>query len=213
MAPHTTAPSGAGRALRRAAAWLDASPSEVLGLVVLLAGSLALTAVLWFRPAPAGERASVPDVVPTGHALVTVHVTGAVQRPGLVELPEGSRVADAVALAGGLSPDAAPAGLNLARPVADGEQIAVPVVPAPGDTGASGGTPPAASAFRPDGRLDLNLATADDLEKLPGIGPVLAERIIAWRDEHGPFHDAGQLREVPGIGERTFQNLADLVTA
>lgn len=213
MAAHLPPSSTFHRALRSAASWFAASPSEFVGLALLLLGSVTITTLLWFRPLTTVVPEAGPVAVPTGHALVTVHVTGAVARPGLVELAEGSRVADAVALAGGLSPGAEPSGLNLARPVTDGEQILVPSRPQPGEEPQGGGpADPAPSAFRPDGRLDLNLATPADLEELPGIGPVLAERIVAWREEHGPFTETGQLREVPGIGERTFQTLAELVT-
>lgn len=213
MVAHLPPGTGARDALRSAARWFDASPSELAGLTLLLLGSVAVTAVLWFRPPTTPSPEAGPVAVPTGHATVLVHVTGAVAQPGLVELPEGARIADAVALAGGVTADAAASGLNLARPVTDGEQIVVPARPEPGvGTQDGAGTDDATSAFRPDGRLDLNRATAADLEELPGIGPVLAERVIAWREEHGPFTEIGQLREVPGIGERTFQSLAELVT-
>ena len=166
------------------------------------------------RPAAVAPGAAVPDPSATGLVggdTVTVHVAGAVARPGLVRLPVGARVADAVEQAGGLLLDADPAGLNLARPLADGERVDVPRL---GDAaaGPSTGTGDPTPAVDADGRLDLNRATAADLEELPGVGPVLAQRILDWREANGPFTAVGQLREVSGIGERTFQGLAEQVT-
>ena len=141
---------------------------------------------------------------------MTVHVAGAVGTPGLVRLPVGARVADAVDAAGGLLLDADPGPLNLARTVADGERIDVPRVgevalgQGPGGADGDGGV-------RSDGLVDLNRATPSQLEELPGVGPVLASRIVAFRDANGPFTEVGQLREVSGIGEKTFQSLAPLV--
>ena len=154
-----------------------------------------------------GEAATVTGEV-TGE--VTVHVTGAVTTAGVVTLPAGARVADALAAAGGASPDAALERVNLARVLEDGEHVHLPrpdeELPAPVDagTGSSGGT-------LPDGRLDLNRASQDELETLPGIGPAKASAIVEHREANGPFADPGDLRDVPGIGEATFQQLADRV--
>ena len=187
-------------------------------MAILLAGGLTVSALLWFGVS-GSETATVstdpgtaatPAAVPTGGAKIVVHVTGAVRRPGLVELAEGGRVSDAIAEAGGFALGADASALNLARLVADGEQLLVPLV-GNDASHAAGDADAGPAAVRPDGRIDLNRATAADLEQLPGIGPVLAERIISWRDQNGPFTAPGQLREVPGIGERTFQNLVDLV--
>jgi competence protein ComEA len=146
-------------------------------------------------------------------------------------LPAGSRIADALAAAGGARADADLAALNLARPLADGEQV---LVPAPGDPPAVA-APPAASrgtggaavsggtgggaagaagsgARRPDGLLDLNLAGAADLDELPGVGPVLAQRILDHRAAIGRFTSVDELRDVKGIGEATFADLAPQVT-
>lgn len=195
--------------IRRLSTWLDASPAEIVGLSILLLGGIVLT--WWFTTNPGLPAAVVlPEPVQdaTPAADVTVHVAGAVERPGVYALAPGARVAQALEAAGGALTDADLDAVNLARPVADGEQLRVPVRSTPaGDHAAT--TPPGAWS---DGVLDLNRATAAELEELPGIGPVLAERILAWRDEHGPFPDAGALREVPGIGEATFQRLADVVT-
>lgn len=218
---------------RGVAAWLDASPTEVAGLAVLLAGAMAVVGVLWWtgRPVPVATPPSLradhgspltgsagePAGAPTGAATLTVHVAGAVGQPGLVRVPVGARVADVIEAAGGLVLDAEVARLNLAREVVDGERLDVPTL---GEVMADarpggGGAPPAgeddAAAVRADGTLDLNLADVDDLEELPGVGPVLAQRILEWRDANGPFTEVGQLRDVAGIGEKTFQSLAPLV--
>lgn len=147
---------------------------------------------------------------PAGDGQVVVHVAGRVAAPGLYRLPAGARLADAVEAAGGALPDAVLDAVNLARPLADGEQV---YVPGPDDAAAPPGAAEAGSAAqRPDGTIDLNRATAADLEALPGIGPVLAARIVDHRERVGGFTSVGQLRDVPGIGEKTFQSLAPMVS-
>ena len=147
-------------------------------------------------------------------AEVVVHVVGAVHRPGLVRLPAGSRVSDAVAAAGGTTAAARAASVNLARVLVDGEQVVVqsrngpPVVAAPG---AAAGAPPGA-APAPAGPVDLNTATLEALDGLPGIGPVLAQRILDWRTAHGRFSSVDELGEVSGIGEATLADLRPAVT-
>lgn len=179
---------------------------------------------------PAAEGAGTPQ--PTapaegdaaagavGDTPVLVHVSGAVRRPGLLALPAGARVGDAVAAAGGLTEEADGPAINLARVVADGEQVHVPVegeervLPPPGAVdapGAAGPGPAGGEGVDGEGRVDLNLASAAELETLPGIGPTRAAAIVAHRQEHGPFRVPGDLRAVSGIGEATFQNLAPLI--
>jgi len=135
-----------------------------------------------------------------------VHVSGAVRDPGVVTLPDGSRVADAITASGGAMPDARLDRLNLARRIEDGERIHVPRV-------GEDAPPPEAPASRgvlPDGRIDLNAASQAELETLPGVGPARAKAIIAEREVR-PFRTPGDLRRVPGIGEATFQRLAPSV--
>ncbi len=176
-----------------------------------------------------------------GAAPLLVHVDGAVQRPGVVELPPGARVGDAVQAAGGATDEADTRLVNLARPLTDGELVVVPrpgeQVAAPGAVGAApgaaspgdgaagdgapgAGTPGAGApagaagpgASTSGGLVDVNTADAATLDELPGIGPVLAERIVAWREESGPFAAVDDLTAVSGIGPAVLSDIRDLVT-
>lgn len=172
--------------------------------MLLLVGLGCAVLVSALAPRGSGEVLAAPTPVVTGMAgdVILVHVLGAVVSPGLYELREGDRVVDAVAAAGGFADDAEQGGVNLARLVADGEQLAVPVIgqePAPGE--------PAA-----DGRVNLNTADEAALETLPRVGPALAARIIQWREANGGFTAVEDLMSVSGIGEKTFEGLKDLVT-
>lgn len=157
-------------------------------------------------------------------AEVVVHVVGQVRKPGVVHLPGGARVADALSAAGGAAKGADLAALNLARPVSDGEQV---YVPKPGETlpappGAQGGTPPGAGtgaggtgpggSGTGTGQVNLNTADLAELDSLPGVGPVLAQRILDWRAEHGRFSSVDELGEVSGIGEKLLARLKPKVT-
>ncbi len=153
----------------------------------------------------AGPTASALAGAPVEAGLY-VHVAGAVREAGLYRLEVGDRVADAIALAGGFADDAARDGVNLARPVSDGEQIVVPVVGA-----APSGAPVAGTTTAGDGLIDLNTATREQLDTLPRVGPAMADRIIAWRDENGRFTSVEDLLSVPGIGDKMLAGLRDLV--
>jgi competence protein ComEA len=190
-----------------------------------VAAALALTTWTWLdrpqvEPAPepvpvsSSESPAAAPPVPAGRtteapASVVVSVVGLVARPGLVTLPAGARVADAVEAAGGLLPEADPASVNQAAVVTDGQQIAVGV---PGAPPAAGGGPPDSGPAGSGGPVDLNTATVAELDALPGIGPVLAQRIVDHRTEVGPFGSVEDLDDVPGIGPTTAADLADLVT-
>jgi competence protein ComEA len=144
--------------------------------------------------------------------VVLVHVVGAVHDPGVVRVSAGARVLDAVEAAGGALRKAQLALVNLARPVVDGEQIRIPVrgetvPPGPASSGAVAGPSPAGSS-----PLDLNTADATALEALPGVGPVLAGRIVQWRTGNGRFTSVDELAEVQGIGERLLEGLRSLVS-
>lgn len=151
-----------------------------------------------------------------GGARVIVDVGGKVRRPGVLTLPAGSRVADALRAAGGARPDADLTGLNRARVLFDGEHVLVglPGMPAGGPGLGSGGGPGpggGAGGGGPGVPLSLNTATVEQLDTLPGVGPVLARHIVDHRAEHGGFRSVGELREVNGIGERRFAELERLV--
>jgi competence protein ComEA len=139
---------------------------------------------------------------------VTVDVAGKVRRPGIVVLPAGSRVVDALDAAGGARPGVDLTSLNLARLLVDGEQVLVGLPVPAGVVGSA-----VASAAPADGApVDLNTATAAELETLPEVGPVTAEAILAWRTEHGGFTAVEELLEVDGIGEATLATIAPHVT-
>jgi len=200
------------------------SSALVLGVRVALARSSA-------QPTPIAAAAHGPPVglvsrtVPAAFAtkgvsgpttaagFLLVHVVGQVRHPGVVRLAPGSRVLDAVQAAGGASPSADLNHLNLARAVVDGEQIVVPKpgenVPAAGLPGAAGVGPTSAGAG--GGLVDLNTADAAALDSLPGVGPVIAQRILDWRTEHGRFTSVDELGEVSGIGDKLMAQIAPKV--
>ena len=153
----------------------------------------------WWQ-SPAAEQAPDLALVSTTAPApeLVVNVIGEVATPGLVTVTSGARVADAVRLAGGLKPGADLHDLNLARKLTDGEQIAV-------------GIPPPAGPAATQSKLHLNSATASELDALPGVGPVTAQRIVDHRTRKGPFASVDQLREVEGIGDSKLAKLADLV--
>lgn len=184
--------------------------------------------------APSGQKAEVAAGAassPAGSAAggaagrtpapYQVHVAGAVQNPGVHTVLRGARVADAIAAAGGASEDGRPDLLNLAAPVMDGEKIYVPSakdLQHPGASAGSGAGGAAALAWTPPAwggtaaKVNINQAGAEALERLPGIGPSMAQRIIQHRQSRGPFRRVEDLKQVPGIGESKFADLKDLVT-
>ena len=161
-----------------------------------------------------GGSGSGDDPAVRGRGELYVHVSGAVHSAGVYRLGAGARVVDAVAAAGGLRGDADPGAVNLARPLSDGEQLVLPTMEeaqaareAAGPGNAGGGT----GALAADGRLNLNTATTEQLDGLPRIGPAMAQRIVQWREANGRFTSVEDLLAVPGIGERTLENLRALV--
>ena len=192
----------------------------MLAAVVVLGAVIAGFGVWRSRPVAEPVPAALATVATVADASTSaateelvVSVAGLVARPGLVRLPPGARVADAVTAAGGPLPGTDLTGFNLARRLTDGEHVVVgPVAPAAGaaPAGSAGsGAPPAGSGAK----IDLNIATLADLDTLPGVGPVTAQRILDWRSQHGRFTSVDQLREIEGIGETRFARLKDLVTA
>jgi competence protein ComEA len=158
-----------------------------------------------------GRSAASPAVgeVAATSATVVVSVVGQVARPGLVTVSAGARVADAITAAGGLLPTADPASVNLAAVLSDGQQVAVGV---PGAAVVATAAAGAASGASGQGPVNLNTATATDLDALPGIGPVLAQRIVDYRSEQGRFTSVDQLDDVPGIGPTLYSRLSGSVT-
>ncbi|GAA1543375.1 hypothetical protein GCM10009678_27500 [Actinomadura kijaniata] len=209
----------------------DLDPGVGGARVLVIVGVIAVLAAggyLWLArptpepvPAPATAfptpAAALPSAAtPSSRAAeIVVHVFGKVRTPGIVTLPAGSRVSDAIGAAGGARPGAGTGALNLARKVQDGEQIAVGVPPP--DPRAAGSAPAAPAEGGPGttpsngGPLDLNTATAAQLDALPGVGPVLAQRIVDYRTQNGGFRSVDQLQEVTGIGAKRFTELKAMV--
>ncbi|NGO84503.1 ComEA family DNA-binding protein [Streptomyces rhizosphaericola] len=163
-------------------------------------------------PRPVAGAPPSPPPEPPGE--IVVDVAGKVHRPGVQRLPAGSRVADALRAAGGVRAGADVTGLNRARVLMDGEQVRVGLPQAPVDQAAPGVTGGAAGASGPSGPaapLSLSTATKEQLETLPGVGPVLAQHIIDHRTESGGFRSVDELRQVSGIGDRRFADLRPLV--
>jgi competence protein ComEA len=200
-------------------------PAQLAVVALLVAVGLAVTAwwVVTSDPAPVDDLAAAPvgaaSTVPlldeaqpatasAAPATVTVDVAGKVRRPGITVLDSGARVVDALEAAGGVRGGVDVAGLNLARVLVDGEQILVGVPPVPG-VAASAPTP---SGGPPAVLVNLNTADATQLDSLPEVGPVTAESILSWREEHGGFASVDELLEVDGIGEATLARIAPHVT-
>lgn len=183
---------------------VDARRLVMIGVALAAAGALLAPHVLHrgaARPIPVLRAATHAHVSAPSRQLV-VDVAGAVRRPGLYHLATGTRIADAVAAAGGATAKADVTLVNLAAPLADGEQV---LVPARGVAAAAGGAP------SPTAPLDLNTASADELDALPGVGPATAQRIIDYRQAHGPFRSIAELEGVPGIGPSKLAQLKGLV--
>lgn len=209
----------AKRRLRAVADSARRSPVAV-GVVLL---ALAVAALLVVRMIGSGSNVVVIDSDSTGddsieasgiagavdgeeESTIFVHVTGSVATPGLYELPEGARVAEAVQAAGGFAENAATEALNLARVLFDGEQVSVPSLEslAPPQPGSSGGSPQATN-----GLVNINTADVTELDAITGVGPSTAEKIVADREENGPFATIEDLKRVSGIGDKKFEAMRD----
>jgi competence protein ComEA len=223
LAPPVRAdPAGPARPVRRLRTWLlvrcglEFKTVVALAAVLVIAGGLAVQHFVAGRPRTVAVPPPLPvsshrpltsvSTVTTAAPKLIVDIAGKVAKPGLRRLPPGSRVADALAAAGGPLPGTDTSTLNLARPLTDGEQILVGVTPPP--AAAPNAAAPSAAPGTP---LSLNSATAAQLDALPGVGPVLAQHILDFRTQHGTFTSTAQLRQVPGIGDRKFTTLKPLV--
>lgn len=206
-------------------------PARVIIVAVAVVVVLAVVGLIIFTalkqsPDPAGEAAGAAEPGPpvasevgsevgstanSPASEVTVHVAGEVKNPGVMTLPAGSRVTDAVQAAGGMTHDADPSALNLAQPLNDGEQIKVPKV---GEPSAQQDTDPNASEStgQTNGKINVNTASEKELQELPGVGPATSEAIIKHREENGRFETIEQLEDVPGIGPAILERLTPLVT-
>jgi competence protein ComEA len=235
--PDTT--KGDGATGWRAAVRADPGRAGVIALaaVGVIAVLVTVFTVIRDRPPPVASAklppvemvssASRKPAPPSADGPVVVSVVGLVHKPGLVTLAAGARIADALTAAGGALDGADLIGLNMARRVTDGEQIIVGITAAPGQPAAMGSSissapataaptdapSPAGKTPTPSGLVDLNAATVEELDALPGIGPVTAAAIIAWRDANGRFTSVDQLGDVDGIGPARLEKLRDLVRA
>ena len=172
-------------------------------------------------PYPAAEREEAtapaasggpPGAGSTAGAEIVVDVSGKVRKPGIHRLPAGSRVVDALSAAGGMRPGTNTDGLNRARFLVDGEQVVVGgPAPAAGTGAGPAGAAGTTTGAGPSAPVSLNTATAEQLDTLPGVGPVLAQHIVDYRTQHGGFRSVDELREVNGIGERRYADLRHLV--
>lgn len=204
---------------------LGRAHAGTLGVLLVVALVLAATKVMAAQGHDIQTASPTPSLTPAASATPTptpsppplrVHVLGAVASPGVVTVPAGSRVADALEAAGGLATEADSGELNLAAPVQDGSQIIVgntwyPRGELRSADGGSASNSAASSGAASVPTLDLNTATKSQLEGLPGVGPVTAQRILDWREANGGFTRVEELQEVDGIGAKTFARLAPLV--
>jgi len=204
--------SGDDLALAKGRGW-DLGGAGVRALAVFVAVVALIAAVLAWRARPdieplvqasTGPEFAATSAVPTGSVVVAV--SGRVRRPGLVRLSAGARVADAIEAAGGARRGASLESLNLAMPLVDGTQVLVPRAVAGGASGA------VASGSASMGKVNINTATASELEALPGVGEVIAQRIVDYRTANGPFGSVDELIDVSGIGESTLASMRELVT-
>jgi competence protein ComEA len=192
------------------------SRTELFGLVAIVFATLGGAALWYTRSLPrpvevrAGPSAAAESASPSAEAApLIVDVAGAVRQPGVYRFAEGDRVIDAIQAAGGPTAKAALQALNLAAPLTDGVQILVPK-----EASAGAGAPVAAggSAGGAPALINVNTATAPELEALPGVGPVISQRIVDYREANGPFATVDDLEKVSGIGPVTLENMRELVT-
>ena len=188
--------------------------SQHIKVVATLLMAAAVVTVWWLlseRPhtSPEAPQLALSTTAPTTVAPpeLVIDVEGKVRRPGIVTLPKGSRVVDAIKAAGGITGKADTSTLNMARKIDDGEQILVGIAPVAGIS-----VPGTEGSGAPGAKVNLNTATAEQLDSLPGVGPVTAKSILDWRTKNGHFAKVEDLLDVKGIGQATLDDLRDLVT-
>jgi competence protein ComEA len=193
----------------------DFTPEQRKGLIVLAAGALTLTLFFFFSsrteavPPLQSSSALTPGDSATPNnptRLLYIDVAGKVKAPGVYQLPEGSRVIDAIKIAGGLKPGVSTSHINLARKLIDGEQVLITkekFVAAPSSSGRK---------MIYTGKVSINTASKAQFDSLPGIGPVIAQRIIDHRSKNGPFATSESIQSVSGIGEAIFRQISDRLT-
>jgi competence protein ComEA len=184
--------------------------------VLVALAALVVLALVGRRLADAGTATTaapppsrLAQLKPAAPIRLVVHVAGAVRRPGVYRFRDGERVADAVARAGGSTRNADLSALNLAAPLSDGVQVLVPAAATVEASGAPSGAEAGGSPV--GGKVHLSAASADELDELPGVGPVTAQKIVDWRMQHGPFRTLEDLDAIPGIGPARIEQLRDLV--
>ena len=176
----------------------------------VLIGLLVAGFILLVSSSPRGEAIRI--LPPPSPLPLSVYVSGAVAQPGVYNLPQGSRVQDAIRAAGEALPDADLGALNLAAPLEDGDRVEVPLIGAAGSSQPTPGISRFATGGATGGPVDINSATQEALEGLPGIGPTLARRIIDYRQANGPFASIEAIQDVEGIGPGIFEEIKELIT-
>lgn len=171
---------------------------------------------MWLQGKPTEVAVTEPVVVTesaTTATVVVVHVVGEVKEPGVYDLPANSRVTDAIEAAGGATKDADLTSINLARVLFDGEQIFIGNInSAAAPSTSSSSSSSSSSSTNPAGRININMANAAQLDQLPGISPVIAGRIVEYRNQNGPFRQLTDLKQVSGIGDAIYDKIKDLIT-
>jgi competence protein ComEA len=208
---------GAWLALRSTPQTVTVPTIATAGPTITSDGGAATPAALGSAPTPGLGAVVTPPAGSTAAsvsaaATIVVDVAGKVRQPGIVELSTGARVVDAIDAAGGAKPQVDLSALNLARPLVDGEQILIGVPPVTWPASQPSSVASPSSVMSPAGLVNLNTASQEELESLPGVGPVTATAILTWRTEHGAFSSVDELLEVSGIGDATLADLAPLVT-
>ncbi len=187
----------------------------LLTLVIALTAGIGIKAFVGLKASPVPAPATQEPVQAAQNQEIVVYVTGAVSKPGLVKLPAGARLADAL-LAVGQTAESDLNNLNLAEKLKDAQKIMVPRLgeqqAANSSTGTSTPNPGSSPSPKSGGKVNINTADAKELDTLPGIGPAMAERIIAYRSEKGPFQRPEDLKDVSGIGDKKYADMADLIT-